>query len=155
MTFSNKYWGNSDLPYKNMVKDDLRGKGKCCRSETWIYIKEGKWLEKEQFSSVQFSRSVMSDSLRPHGLQHAKPPCPLPTPGVYSNSCPSSWWCHPTFSSSIISFSSRLQSFSASGSFPMSQLFASNGQSIGVSASALVLHPWKISISFLFSLDKI
>ena len=81
----------------------------------------------------------MSDSLRPHGLQHTRPPCPLPTPGVYSNSCPLNWWCHPTISSSVVPFSSLLQSFPASGSFPMSQLFVSGGQSIGVSASASVL----------------
>ena len=74
-------------------------------------------------NSVQFSRSVMSDSLWPHGLQHARPPCPSPTPGVYSNSCPLSWWCHPTISSSVFSFSSHLQCFPASGSFPMSQFF--------------------------------
>ena len=85
-----------------------------------------------------FSRSVMSDSLRPHGLQHAWPPCPSATPRVYSNSCPLSRWCHPTISSSVVPFS-RLQSFPASGSFPMSQLFTSGGQSIGVSASASVL----------------
>ena len=91
------------------------------------------------FQSVQFSRSVMSDSLRPHGLQHARPPCPSPTPGVYSNSCPLSQWCHPTISSSVIPFSSCLQSFPASRSFQMSQLFASGSQSIGVSASTLVL----------------
>ena len=81
----------------------------------------------------------MSDSLRPHGLQHAMPPCPLPTPGAYSNSCPSSWWCHPTISSSILPISSRLPSFPASESFQISQLFPSGGQSIGVSASASVL----------------
>ena len=92
-----------------------------------------------QFSSLQFGHSVMSDSLRPHGLQHTRPPCPSPTPGVYSNSCPLSWWCHPTISSSVIPFSSHLQSFPASGSFPMSQFFASGGQSIGVSASLSVL----------------
>ena len=91
------------------------------------------------FSSVQFSHSVMSDSLRPHGLQHARPPCLLQTPGVYSNSCPLSWWCHPTISSSVIPFSSCLQCFPASGSFQMSQFFASGGQSIRVSASAPVL----------------
>ena len=72
--------------------------------------------------SVQFSRSVVSDSLRPHGLQHTRPPCPSPTPGVYSNSCPSSQWCHPTISSSVVPFSSCLQSFPASGSFQMSQV---------------------------------
>ena len=88
---------------------------------------------------VQFSRSVVSDSLRPHELQHAKPPCPSPTHGVYSNSCPSSRWCHPAFSSSVIPFSSCLQSLPASETFPMSQLFAWSGQSIGVSALASVL----------------
>ena len=81
----------------------------------------------------------MSDSLRPHGLQHARLSCPSPTPGACSNSRPSSWWCHPTISSSIVPFSSCLQSFPESGSFPMSQLFASGGQSTGVSASASVL----------------
>ena len=90
------------------------------------------------FSSVQFSRSVVSNSLRPHGLKHARSPCP-PTPRVYSYSCPLSWWCHPTISSFVVPFSSCLQSFPASGSFPVSQFFASGGQSIGVSASASVL----------------
>ena len=91
------------------------------------------------FSSVQFSCSVVSDSLRPHESQHARPPCPSPTPGVYSNSCPSSRWCHPAISSSVIPFSSCPQSLPASGSFPVSQLFASGGQSIGISASVSVL----------------
>ena len=89
--------------------------------------------------SVQSSHSVVSDSLQPHGPQHARPPCPSPTPGACSNSCPSSRWCHPTVSSSIVPFSSHLQSFPASGSFPMNQFFASGGQSIGVSASTSVL----------------
>ena len=89
--------------------------------------------------SAQFSLSVTSDSLRPDESQHARPPCPLPTPGVYWNSCPLSQWCHPTISSSVISCSSCLQSFPASGSFQMSQLFTSGGQSIGVSASTSVL----------------
>ena len=84
-------------------------------------------------------QSVVSDSLWPHELQHARPPCPSPTQGVYSNSCPSSWWCHPAISSSVIPFSSCPQSLPASESFPMSQLFAGCGQSIGVSASASVL----------------
>ena len=88
--------------------------------------------------SVQFSRSVMSDSLQPHGLPHASPPCPSPTPRVYSNSCPLSRWCHLTISSSAIPFSSRLQSLPASESFPVSQFFATGGQSIGVSASTSV-----------------
>ena len=90
-------------------------------------------------SSVQFSRSVVSDSLWPHEPQHARPPCPSPTPGVHPNPCPLSWWCHPTISSSVVPFSSCPQSFPASGSFQMSQLFASVGQSIGVSASTSVL----------------
>ena len=91
------------------------------------------------FSAVQFSGTGVSDSLQPHGLQHARPPCPSPTPGACSNSCPSSRWCHPTNSSSVVPFSSRLQSFPASGSFPMSQFFTSDSQSVGVSSSASVL----------------
>ena len=87
---------------------------------------------------VQFSHSVTSDSLQPHGLQYARPPCPSPTPGAYWNSCPLSQWCHPTISSSVIPFS-QLQSLPASRSFPMSQLFKPGGQNIGVSASASVL----------------
>ena len=91
------------------------------------------------FSSVQFSRSVVSKSLRPHESQHVRPPCPSPTPGVHSNSCPSSQWCHPAISSSIILCSSCSQSLPASGSFPMSQLFTWGGWSIGLSALASVL----------------
>ena len=87
----------------------------------------------------KWSCSVVSDSLWPHGLQHTRPPCPSPTPRVYSNSCPLSRWCHPTISSSVVPFSSHFQSFPASGSFPMSQFFESGGQSIGVSASTSVL----------------
>ena len=90
------------------------------------------------FHSIQFSHSVVSDSLWPRGLQHARLPCLSPTPGAYSNSCPWSWWWHPTISSSVIPFSC-LQSFPASGSFPMSQFFTLGGKSIGVSASASVL----------------
>ena len=89
-------------------------------------------------SSVQFSRSVVSDSLRPYESQHARPPCPSPTPRVHPNPCPSSWWCHSTISSSVVPFSCP-QSFPASGSFQMSQLFTSGGQSIGVSASTSIL----------------
>ena len=87
----------------------------------------------------QFSCSVMFDSLRPHEPQQARPPCPSPTPGVYSNSCPLSRWSHPTISSFVVPFSSCLQSFQAPGSFPISQFFASGGQSVGASALALVL----------------
>ena len=90
------------------------------------------------FCSVQFSRSVGSDSLQPHKSQHARPPCTLPTPRVHPNPCPSSWWCHPTISSSVIPFSCP-QSFLASGAFQMSQLFTSGGQIIGISASTSVL----------------
>ena len=91
-----------------------------------------------QDASVQFSRSVVSNSLRPHEPQHARPPCPSPTPGVYPNSCPSSWWCHPAISPSVVPFSSCPQSLPASGSFPMSQLFTWGGQSTGVSPSTPV-----------------
>ena len=108
--------------------------------------------------SVQFSRSVVSNSLWPHGLQHVRFPCPSPTPGAYSNSCPLSQWCHPTITSSVIPLSSCLPSFPASGSFLMSHLFASGGQSIGASASASVI-PKKIQgwfplgLTGLFSLQ--
>ena len=96
-------------------------------------------ITKVRVSTVQFSRSVMSNSLRPCGLPHARPPCPSPAPGVYSNSCPQSQWFHPIISFSLIPFSSCLKSFPASGSFQMSQFFASGGQNIRVSASASVL----------------
>ena len=105
----------------------------------WSY---GKLLQlaEASFSSVQFSSvAQLCPTLRPHGLQHTRLPCPSPTPRACSNSCPSSWWCHPTISSSVIPFSSRLQSFPASGSFPVSQFFPSGGQSTGVSASTSVL----------------
>ena len=108
------------------------------------------------YSSVQFSRSVMSDSFQPHGLQHTRPSCPSPTPGAYSDSCPLNQWCHPTILSSVVPFSC-LQSFPASGSFQMSQFFASGGQRFGGSASASVLpmniqdwfpSGWTVWISF-------
>ena len=95
-------------------------------------------LKTAMLTSVHFSQSVAS-LLQSHGQQHARPPCPSPTPRTCSNSCPSSWWCHSTISSSIFPFSFCFQSFPASGSFPMSQLFASGGQRIGASASASVL----------------
>ena len=103
-------------------------------------------------SSVQFNNSVMSDSLQPHGLQHARPPCPWPTPRVYSNSCPLSRWCHSTISSSVVPFSSCLQAFPASGSFQMSQFFTSGGQSIRVSASVF---PMNIQGWFLLGLTNL
>ena len=98
-------------------------------------------------SSVQFSLSVMSNSLQPDGLQHARPPCPLRTPRVYPNSCPLSQWCYPTISSSVVPYCSHLQSFPATGSFPMSQFFTLHDQSIGVSASTSVL-PMNIKDGF-------
>ena len=124
------------------------------KSRTWLsnwhtHIAQGvKWYMVVSYASsfsaktacsVQFSSSTMSDSLQHHGLQHSSPPCPSPTPRVYSNSCPLNRWCHLTISSSVIPFTSHLQSFSSSGSFQMSQLLASGGQSIGVSVSTLAL----------------
>ena len=97
----------------------------------------GMWV---LYCSVQFSHSVVSNSLWPHGLQHTQLPCPSPTPRAYSISCPLHWWRHPIISSSVVPFSSCLQSFPASGSFPMSQFFASSGQSIGASASVLPMN---------------
>ena len=110
------------------------------------------------FRSVQFSHSVVSDSLWPHEPQHTRPPCPSPTPRVHPNSCPSSQWCHPTMSSSVVPFSSCPQPFPASGSFPLSQFFASGGQRTGASASASVsgysrcaaVHSWYSILLFSF-----
>ena len=121
----NFYFSLSQPKYSNITKSSLAGQrlGKATDSHS---------------SSVQFSHSVMSD-FTTHGLQHARLPCPSPTPGAYSNSCPSSQWCHPTISSSFVSLSSHLQSFPASGSFQRSQFFALGGQSIGVSTLTLVL----------------
>ena len=104
-------------------------------TEEWITM----WHIYTMEYSVQFSRSVVSNSLRPHESQHARPPCPSPTPKVYSKSSTSSRWCYSSISSSLVPFSACLQSFSASGPFQISQFFKSGGQSIGVSASALVL----------------
>ena len=108
-------------------------------------VEEDNWamcikiFKKRLSPSAEFSHSVVSDSLQPHGLQHYRLPWPSPSPGVCSNSCPSSWWCHPSISSSVIPFSSCLQSFLASRSFQISQCFTSGGQSFGVSASASFL----------------
>ena len=115
----------------------------CCFL-TWILISQ----EAGQFSSVQFSYSVVSNSLWPHELQHARPACPSPTPRVHPKPCPSSRWCHPTISSSVVPFSSPLQSSPASGCFPVSQFFASGGLSIRVSASASSSNEYSGLISF-------
>ena len=104
---------------------------------SWKNLYVGRHLLLEH--SVQFSHSVVSDSLGPHELQHARPPCPSQTPGVYPNPCPLSQWCHPTISSFVVPFSSHHQSFLASASFQMSQLFPSGGQSIGASDSTSIL----------------
>ena len=97
------------------------------------------FVQTSKFSSVQFSHSVASDSLQPHELQHARPPCPSSNPGVHPHPCPSGRWCHPTISSSVVPFSSCPQSLPGSGACQMSQLFTSGGQNIGVSASTSVL----------------
>ena len=107
----------------------FKGLPELCRQKPCCFLR--------QFSSVQLP--VMSDPLRPHGVKQARLPCPLPTPGACSNSCPLSRWCYPTISSSVVPFSSCLQSFPASGSFPMSQFFPSGSQNIGTSASVSVL----------------
>ena len=108
----------------------------------WMPLPYFSLCPKKWYQSVQLSCSVVSSSLRPHESQHARPPCQLTTSRVYSNSCPSSWWCHPTISSSVIPSSSCPQSLPASGSFPMSQLISSGGQSIGASASGLPMNIW-------------
>ena len=104
--------------------------------DSWLSVTV---LRSQYHSQYQFSCSVVSNSLWPHGLQHARPPCPSPTPGACSNSCPSCRWCHPIISSFVFPFYSCLQSFPSSGSFPVSHFFTTSGQSIGVSASASVL----------------
>ena len=128
--------GNSDRCFSwtpkslQMVTATMKLKDAC-------FLEENLW---QAFSSVQFSSvSQLCPTLQPHESQHARPPCPSPTPGVHSNSCPSSWWCHPAISSSVIPCSSCLQSLPASESFPVSQLFAWGGQSTGVSALASFL----------------
>ena len=119
----------------------------------WISL-QSKGLSRV-FSNSQFSRSVVSDSLQPHESQHARPPCPSPTPGVHSDSPPSSQWCHPAISSSVIPFSSWLQSLPASGSFQMSHLFTSGGQSTGVSASTLSQQKFPIFVKSDKNMKKI
>ena len=132
---------------RSVVSDSLRPHGlhthRICRMQldrSWEAGRiSGRVSQGKREGKELFSWSVMSDSLQPHGPQHARPPCPSPSPRACSNSCPSCGWCHPTISSSVVPFSSCLQSFPASGSFPVSQVFASRGQSVEASASALVL----------------
>ena len=133
--FQDEHIGRSLRPWEGLVSEALLC-GKCLWQRSLLNLGL-------QFSSVQFSRSVMSDSLQHHESQHARPPCPSPTPGVHSDSCPLSQWCHPAISSSVVLFSSCRQSLPASRSFPMSQLFTWGGQSTGV--SALVSFPPKKS----------
>ena len=124
----------SSFWYTYIIKIDTSFPIQLTWFQEWKYCKHSR-EPLSFYSSVQFSCTVVSDSLRPHGPQHIRPPCPSPTPGVYSNSCPLSWWCHPTIPFSLIPFSSHLQSFPALGSFQMSQFFTSRGLTIGVSAS--------------------
>ena len=138
--FMTPFWWYSYYNSSNWLGQGEILKGlpeKCLRAGSWR--RTGTSVQRREFSSVQFSRSVVSDSLRPHELQHTRPPCPSPTPRVHSNSCPSSQWCHLAISSSIVPFSSCPQSLPATESFPISQLFAWGGQSTGVSASASFL----------------
>ena len=128
------------MPGTKVIKNKLYFiKNNFKNRHNWILIKSNLKKNKNGIGLVQFSLSIISETLRPHGLKHARPPCPSPTPRAYSNSSPSHLWCHPTISLSVVPFSSYLQSFSASGSFPMSQFFVSGGQSVGVSALASVL----------------
>ena len=122
-----KYWFLKKIKLKKIKNTDSCNSLMCSPSFFILVFNFVKYFI--IFCVVQFSRSVASDSLRPHGLQHARLPCPSPTPRACSNSCPLSWWCHPTISSFVIPFSSCLQSFPASGSFPVSQFFVSGGQS--------------------------
>ena len=140
-------WSESEEELKSVLMK-LKESEKADLNST-LKKKKKKILASCPIQSVQFSCSVVSDSWRPYGLQHARPPCPSPNPGVYSNSCPLSQWCHPTISSSVVPFSSCPQSLPASESFPTSQLFTWGGQSTGVSASASFL-PMNIQDWFPF-----
>ena len=132
---------NQSLDYWELVRHLSIGERNRNTLPLCMYVRIAWWRKVYAFKSdsVQFSRSVVSDSLRPHESQHTRPPCPSPTPRVHPNSCASTQWCHPAISSSAVPFSSCPQSLPASESFPRSQLFAWGGQSIGVSASTSVL----------------
>ena len=129
--------------HSSLLAWEIHGRRSLAGYSPWVHRVRNDWTQiytqtHTRFISFQFSHSVVSDSLGPHELKHARPPCPSLTPGVHSNSCPSSRWCHPAISSSGVPFSSCPQSLPASGSFPMSQLFTWGGQSPGVSALASV-----------------
>ena len=139
------HWKRKSQPTPVFLPGESQGQGRLVAAVYGVTQSRTrlKWLSGSSsplsFSSVQFSRSVVSDSLRPDELQHARPSCPSPTPGVHSDSCPLSQWCHPAISSSVVPFSSCLQALPASESFPMSQLLAWVSQSTGVSALASFL----------------
>ena len=145
-------WTGSDSGTWGSLRQDIKREGHdkdvCCKILFRICpnLNFHVFLSTVCFSSVQLSCSVVSDSLWPHESQHARPPCPSPSPGVHSNSCPLSWWCHPTTSSSVIPFSSHLWSFLASGFFQMSQLFPSGGQSIELQHQSF---QWTFRVDFL------
>ena len=145
-TLLTRYWIWANIRLINSTQHALKVTGFSWSSVRRSFLHENLFnnlisnvLITYQFSSVHFNRAVMSDSLQPHELEHTRLPCPSPTPGVHSNSCPSSWWCHRAISSYVVPFSFCPQSLPASESFPMSQLFASGGQSTGVSAVASFL----------------
>ena len=138
MDWKNWYFLSMLIKATSLKRLLIRVKEESEKAGLKLNIQKTKIVASGPINSVQFSRLVVSNSLWPHG-QHARPPCPSPTPRVYPNSFPLSQWCHPTISSSVIPFSSCLQSFPASASFPMSQFFSSGGQSIGTSASASIL----------------
>ena len=134
------YWASYGLYLLMWNMERMTSHPQCHCKVLWKVFKPREEASVQLSSVVQSCPTLcMSNSLQPHGLQHTRPPCPSPTPGVYPNSCPLSRWCHPTISSSVVPFSACLQSFPASGSFPVSHFFASYGHSIGVWASASVL----------------
>ena len=142
--FTFTHWRRKWQPTPMFLPGESQGRGAWWAAiygvaESWTWLKRLSSNSSLVCMSVQYSHSVVSDYLRPHEPQHARPPCPSPTPGVHPNPCPLNQWCHPTISSSVFPFSSCPQSFPVSGSFPMSQLFSSGGQSIGVLVSASVL----------------
>ena len=141
ITMDKVKWNFKNAKYERELAENKQWNGRRKFSLVSDYFKTLNALDIsiKRDHSIQFSHAVVSNSLRPHESQHARPACPSPTPGVHSNSCPSSWWCHPAISSSLVPFSSCPQSLPASESFPMSQLFAWGGQSTGVSALASFL----------------